>query len=159
MCRRASECAARHGTTLKWSFAVGCKTLDDGTRVEDGGLRARAGHNHTQYWRVCKKASVRKRVASGASSRRSQSCVGACRWSARSIGRRVVIRVSSRRVRSRLARLGRESDLRVLDVTKVVASLGRVRGLAMRGVSTANEERKSAAWNERKRTKHECVAG
>lgn len=26
-------CAARHGTTLKWSFAVNCKALDGVSRV------------------------------------------------------------------------------------------------------------------------------
>lgn len=40
-------CAARHGTTLKWSFAVNCKALDGGKGVEDGGSRARTGHDHT----------------------------------------------------------------------------------------------------------------
>lgn len=122
--------AARHGTTMKWSFAVSCRALDDETGVEGGGVDKNETHSRRD-WCECKNARAGRRGTARAPRARPRGLasvsihvrLGPRRW--------WVIFITARRHRSRLARLGREL-VEVLGRDDVVASLTRCGRLVVR---------------------------
>lgn len=121
MYRRAPPWVARHGTTLKWSFAVSYGALDDETKVGDGDPGVDSSR---QYWHECKKAHARWRGTAMVPQARprglaSVSILGRlgprCRWSSSLLLVAVILDL----------RGSAASWMRVLNVTNVGASLTR----------------------------------